>query len=121
VFYVETQSGIKPHNYFSYVSLRIKFIGSTNFLCFLATTGRRLQTPSFSGYNLREAPNPQFSGYKLKEDTNPYVLRLQPKVSSNSPILWMQPEGGYNPLCSPATTRRWLQPPILASSNHLDV
>jgi hypothetical protein len=56
-----------------------------------ATTGRRLQPPSFSGYNLREAPTPQFSGYNQKEATTPYVLRLQP-------------EGGYNHLVSQATT-----------------
>ena len=42
---------------------------------------------------------------------------LQPRGSSNSPIHWLQPEGGYNPLCSSATTRRWLQPPFLAPSN----
>jgi hypothetical protein len=83
-FYVETQSGRKPHNDFSYMSLRITFIGSTNFLCFPAATGRRLQPPSFSGYNLKEAPTPQFSGYNQKEATTPYVL-------------WLQPEGGYNP------------------------
>jgi hypothetical protein len=60
---METQSGRKPHNAFSYISLRITFIGSTIFLYFLAATGRRLQPPSFSGYNLREAPTPQFYGY----------------------------------------------------------
>jgi hypothetical protein len=60
---VETQSGRKPQNSFSYISLRITFIGSTNFLFFLATTRRRLQPPNFSGYNLKEAPTPQFSGY----------------------------------------------------------
>jgi hypothetical protein len=65
------------------MSLRITFIGSTNFICFPATTRRRLQTPNFSGYNLREAPNPQLFGYNQKEATTPYVLRLQP-------------EGGYN-------------------------
>jgi hypothetical protein len=62
MFYVETQSKRKPHNVFSYMSLRITFIGSTNFLCFPAETGKRLQSPSFSSYNLREAPNPQFFG-----------------------------------------------------------
>ena len=46
---------------------------------FLAATGRRLQPPSFSGYNLREAPTPQFSGYNQKEATTgrwlqPHVL-----------------------------------------------
>jgi hypothetical protein len=71
---METPSGRKPLNAFSYMSLRITFIGSTNFLCFLGATGRRLQPPSFSGYNLREAPTPQFSGYNQKEATIPYVL-----------------------------------------------
>jgi hypothetical protein len=74
---METQSGKKPHNDFSYIYLRITFIGSTNFLRFLATTRRRLQPPRFSGYNLREAPTPQFSGYNKKEDTTLYVLCLQ--------------------------------------------
>jgi hypothetical protein len=63
MFYVETQSERKPWNFFSYMSLRITFIGSTNFLCFPVANGRRLQSPSFSSYNLREAPTPQFSGY----------------------------------------------------------
>jgi hypothetical protein len=87
-FYVETQCGRKPHNDFSYMYLRSTFIGSTNFLCFPAATGRRLQPPRFSGYNLREAPTPQFSGYNQKEATTPYVLRLQL-------------EGGYNHLSFP--------------------
>jgi hypothetical protein len=78
-------------NDFSYMSLRITFIGSTNFLCFPAATGRRLQPPSFSGYNLREAPTPQFSGYNQKEATTPYVL-------------WLQLEGGYNHLSLPHPT-----------------
>jgi hypothetical protein len=90
MFYMETQSGTKPHNVFSYMYLRITFIGSTNFLCFLAATGRRLQPPSFLGYNLKEDP---------------------------TPIFWLQPEGGYNPLFSPATTEKWLQPPVFSSSN----
>jgi hypothetical protein len=55
---METQRGRKPWNVFSYIYLRITFIGSTNFLCFPAATGRRLQPPSFSYYNLKEAPNP---------------------------------------------------------------
>jgi hypothetical protein len=91
VFYVETQSRRKPKNVFSYVSLRIKFIGSTNFLCFPATTGRRLQPPSFSEKNQREALTPQFYGYNQKEATTPYVL-------------WLQPEGGYNHLSFPHPT-----------------
>jgi hypothetical protein len=86
---VETQSRRKPHNVFYYMYLRITFIGRTNFLCFLAATGRRLQLPSFSGYNLWEAPNPQLFG--------------------------------YNPLCSLDTTGRWLQPLVIAPSNHPDV
>jgi hypothetical protein len=55
--------------FFSYMSLRNTFIGRTNFLCFPYATGRRLQPPSFSGYNLKEAPTPQFSGYNQKEAT----------------------------------------------------
>jgi len=88
---VETQSGRKPQNIFYYMSLRITFIGSTNFIFFSATTGRRLQPPSFSSYNLKEDPNPQFSGYNQKEDTTPYVLQIQPK-------------GGYNNLSLPRPT-----------------
>jgi hypothetical protein len=57
----------------------------------LATTGRRLQPPSFSECNLRESPTPQFYGYNQKEATTPYVLRLQP-------------ECGYNHLSSPCPT-----------------
>jgi hypothetical protein len=91
VFYMETQSERKPDNYFSYMYLRITFIRSTNFLFFPAVTQRRLQPPSFSGYNLREPPTPQFSGYNLKEVETPYVLRLQP-------------EGGYNHLSFPNPT-----------------
>jgi hypothetical protein len=68
---VETQSKRKSHNVFSYIYLRITFIGRTNFLCFPAAIGRRLQPPSFSGYNLKEAPTPQFFGYNHKEATNP--------------------------------------------------
>jgi len=56
------------------MSLRITFIGSTNFLCSLATIGRRLRPPIFSGYNLRESTTPQFSSYNQKEATTPYVL-----------------------------------------------
>jgi hypothetical protein len=79
------------HIIFSYMSLRITFIGSTNFLCFPSATGRRLQPPIFSGYNLREYPTPQFSGYNQKEATTLYVLRLQP-------------EGDYNHLSLPRPT-----------------
>jgi hypothetical protein len=68
---METQSGRKPQNVFSYMSLRITFIGRTNFLCFPDAAGRRLQPPSFSRYNLKEAPTPQFSGYNQKEATTP--------------------------------------------------
>ena len=93
-FYVEIQSGRKPQNDFSYMFLRITFIGSTNFLCFPAATRMRLQPPSFSGYNLRKDPTPQFSGYNQKEARTPYVLRLQL-------------EGGYNHLSflCPATLK----------------
>jgi hypothetical protein len=55
------------------------------------TIRRRLQPPSFSGYNLREALTPQFSGYNQKEATTPYVL-------------WIQPKGGYNHLSLPYPT-----------------
>jgi hypothetical protein len=72
---METQSRRKPYNGFSYMSLRITFIGRTNFLCFLVATGRRLQPPSFLGYNLREAPTPQFYGYNHRR-------RLQPPMFS---------------------------------------
>jgi hypothetical protein len=51
--------------------LRITFIGRKKFLCFLASTGMRLQPPSFSGYKLKEAPSPQFSGYNQKEAITP--------------------------------------------------
>jgi hypothetical protein len=94
---METKSGRKPHNVFSYMSLIITFIGSTNFLCFLYATRRRFQPPSFSGYNMKEAPTPQFYSYNQKEATTLSFLRIQPKGSSNSPILWIQPKGGYNP------------------------
>jgi hypothetical protein len=66
---VETQSERKPQNAFYYMSLRITLIGSTKFLCFPAATVRRLQPPSFLGYNLKKAPTPQFSGYNQKEAT----------------------------------------------------
>jgi hypothetical protein len=33
--------------------------------------GSIVWSPSFSGYNLREAPTPQFSGYNQKEATTP--------------------------------------------------
>jgi hypothetical protein len=56
------------------MSLRITFIGSNNFFGFPTATRRRIQPPSFSGYNLREAPTPQFFGYNQNEATNPYVL-----------------------------------------------
>jgi hypothetical protein len=88
---METQSGRKTHNAFSYMSLIITFIGSANFICFPTTIGRRLQPPSFSGYNLREVATPQFSGYNQKEATTPYVI-------------WLQPEGGYNHLSFPRST-----------------
>jgi hypothetical protein len=46
-FHMETKCRRKRWNSFSYMSLRITFIGSTNFLCSPATTGRRLQPPIF--------------------------------------------------------------------------
>jgi hypothetical protein len=73
------------------MSLRITFIGSTNFLCSPFSTGRRLQPPIFLGYNLREAPTPQFFGYNQKEATILYIL-------------WLQLEGGYNCLSLPHPT-----------------
>jgi hypothetical protein len=90
---METQSGRKPRNDFSYMYLRITFIGSTNFLCFPTATGRRIQPPSFSGYNLEGRSNspilwlqpPSFSGYNLREAPTPQL-------------------SGYNPLVSQATT-----------------
>jgi hypothetical protein len=82
-------NGRKPHNVFSYMS-RITFKEAPTSHS-PATTGRRLQPPSFSGYNLREAPTPQFSGYNQKEATTPYVL-------------WLQLEGGYNHLSLPRPT-----------------
>jgi hypothetical protein len=82
-FYAEIECGRKPWNYFYYMSLRITFIGSTNFLCSLVATGRRLRPPIFSGYNLSESPTPEFSGYNQKEPTTPYVLCLQPEVRYN--------------------------------------
>jgi hypothetical protein len=63
MFYVETQSRRKPETDFSYMSLRVTSIGSSNFLYFPAATGRRLQPPSFLGYNWRESPTSQFYGY----------------------------------------------------------
>jgi hypothetical protein len=68
---METQSRRKPQNDFSYMYLRITFIGSINFLCFPDATRRRIQPPIFSGYNLKEAPTPQFSSYNQKEATTP--------------------------------------------------
>jgi hypothetical protein len=73
------------------MSLRITFIGSTNFICFPDATGMRLQPLSFLEYKMKEAPTLQFSGYNKKEATTPYVLRLQPK-------------GGYNHLSLPHPT-----------------
>jgi hypothetical protein len=91
IFYVETQCGRKSQNSFSYMSLRITFIGSTNFLFSPTAVGRRFRPPIFSGYNLREAPTSQFSGYNQKEATTPYFLQLQP-------------DGGYNHLSLPCPT-----------------
>jgi hypothetical protein len=89
-FYVETQCGRKPWNDFYYMYLRSTLIGSTNFLLSPAPTGRRIQPPRFSSYNMREAPTPQFFGSNQKESTTPYVLQRQPK-------------GGYNHLSFPHT------------------
>ena len=117
MFYVETQMGRKPQNVFSYMSWRITFIGSTNFLCFPAATGRRLQPPSFSGYNLREAPTPQISGYNQKEATTPNVLQLQREGGSNPLVYQATTWGKLQLLNSLATTRRRLQPPMFSDYN----
>jgi hypothetical protein len=91
MFYVEIQCERKPNNVFSYMSLRITFIGSTNFLCFPSATGRRLQPPSFSGYNLREAPTPQLSGYNQKEDNSLYLSDYNRKVATTTYPCPVQP------------------------------
>jgi len=85
---METQCKRKPQNDFSYMSLRITFIGSINFIF-------------VSICNWKEVPTPYISG-------------LQSEGNSNSPILWLQVEGGYNLLYSLANTRRWLQPPTIS-------
>jgi len=79
-FYVETQCGIKPKNVFSYMYVRITFIGRKKFLCFPAPTGRRLRPPRFLVYNQREDMSPQFSGSNKKEATTPYILWLQTPI-----------------------------------------
>jgi hypothetical protein len=89
VFMWKPKAG-ENHKMIFLMSLRITFIGSTNFLYFPAATGRRLQPPSFSGYNLREAPTPNSLATTRR--------RLQPPMFFN-----------YN--------QRWLQPPVLAPSN----
>jgi hypothetical protein len=71
VFTWKPKAGENHRVFFFFLSLRITFIGSTNFLCFTAATGMRLQPPSFSGYNMKEDPTPQFSGYNKKEATTP--------------------------------------------------
>jgi hypothetical protein len=88
MFYVETQIRRKPHNVFLICLEELHSLEAPTSFVFQSATGRRLQPPSFLGYNLREAPTPQFSGYNQKEDTTPNVLRLQP-------------EGGYNHLSLP--------------------
>jgi hypothetical protein len=86
------------------MSLRITFIGSTKFLCFLAGTGRRLQPPSFSGYNLREAPIPQLYGYNLREAPIPQLYGYNQKTSITPYVLWLLVEGVYNHLSLPCPT-----------------
>ena len=86
------------HIMFFLMSLRITFIGSTNFLCFPAAIGRRLQPPSFSGHNLREAPTPQFSCY------NPLVSQATTWGNLQLPKYL-------------AITRRRLQPPMFFGYN----
>ena len=101
MFYVETQIGRKPQNVFSYMSWRITFIGSTNFLFFPTVTGRRFQPHSFLGYNLREAPTLQFSGYNQKEATTTCPCFVQPPWSRSR---MMEPLSHYHCeiyLCKP--------------------
>jgi hypothetical protein len=53
---------------------RNTFIGSTEFLVFPTTTGRRLQPPSISGSNLKEATTPLFLQHQLEGGYNPLSL-----------------------------------------------
>jgi len=73
------------------MSLIIAFIGSTNFLCFPTGTGRRLQPPSFSSYNLREDLTPLFSGYNQKEATTPMFFSYNWKVATTPCPFPVQP------------------------------
>ena len=106
VFYVETQIGRKPQNVLSYMSWRITFIESTNFLCFPTATRRRLQPPSFLGYNLRESPTPNslattrrrlqppmFSGYNWKVATTTCPCPVLPPWSRSR---MMEPLSHYH-------------------------
>ena len=86
----------------------ITFIGSTKFLCFPAATRRRLQPPSFSGYNWGklQLPNslattrrrlqpPMFYGYNRKVATNTCHCLLFPPWSRSrmmEPLLHYQCE-----------------------------
>jgi hypothetical protein len=92
VFYVETQSGENHKMFFLICLEELHSLEAPTSFVFQLNWKEALQPPSFSGYNLREAPTPQFYGYNQKEATTPYVLRL-----------W------------------WLQPHVLAPSNHPEV
>jgi hypothetical protein len=92
----------KTTELFSYMS-RITFKEAPNSNS-PSPTGRRLQPPSFSGSNLKEATTPWVLQLQPEGGYNHLVLRLQPEGSSNSLILWHQLEGGYNPLSFPRPT-----------------
>jgi hypothetical protein len=70
---METQCGRKPWN--DFLICQNKCIHRKNQLpCFPATTGRRLQPPSFSGSNLKEATTPLVFRNQLEGDYNPLSL-----------------------------------------------
>jgi hypothetical protein len=94
VFYVETQCGRKPWNYFL-ICQRITFKEAQTSNS-LAPTIRRLQPPLFSRSNWKVATTTQFYGSNKR--------RLQPEGSSNSLVLRLQSEGGSNHLSLPHQT-----------------
>ncbi len=55
----------------------------------LAATGRRLQPPSFSGYNLKETPTPQLFGSNQKDDKIERWLQPPILAPSNRPAIKM--------------------------------
>ena len=106
VFYVETQIGRKPWNCFSYMSWRITFIGSTNFLCFPDATGRRLQPlvsqdttwgklqlPNSLATTRRRLQPPMFFGYNWKVDTTTCPCPVLPPWSRSR---MMEPLSHYH-------------------------